>query len=220
MDVNNIPTSDKNLRDIMHNVFGGKCFWTGRKITKEEMVIDHVLPQLLGGKDSIYNYVITTQSINSKKATKVGDEIERILYIVKLCYAEKVKEKLENRIEPKKQKTQVHAQVRQGAVEILNSAFNEEGEIDEIINTWDKYTHEDINEDKKQRARRIIKKLLGNYCYDDVCFALQSYRSVVRKHPGTKYKQLFIDVITSIMLRDLLKFIISPSAEVYELNNL
>ena len=84
-------TDDWRLRDSIYKAFGGKCFYTGQKVRKEDMVIDHVVPKSLGGEDSVYNYVLTTKSINSQKSTRVDiDGVEPILYLIRIIYAPKV----------------------------------------------------------------------------------------------------------------------------------
>ncbi len=78
-DLENIKTSNNYLRKAMFKAFNGRCFYTGEKLTENEMIIDHVIPKSKGGKDSVYNYVITSQRINTKKNNKYNPELaERI----------------------------------------------------------------------------------------------------------------------------------------------
>ncbi|MDR7318942.1 HNH endonuclease domain-containing protein [Brevibacillus nitrificans] len=92
LDINaKISKSNPTLRKAIYKVHQGKCFYTGREIAFDDMVIDHILPVSKGGQDIISNYVPTTTEINSKKSSKVEEDlIERVLYINKLNYAESV----------------------------------------------------------------------------------------------------------------------------------
>jgi len=84
-------TDDWKLRDSIYKAFNGKCFYTSQKVRKEDMVIDHILPKSKGGEDSVYNYVLTSKEVNSKKGAKLNlDGIEPVLYLVKTIYAPKV----------------------------------------------------------------------------------------------------------------------------------
>ena len=87
----NYKTDDYKLREAIYKAFDGKCFYTSQEVRKEDMVIDHVVPKSKGGEDSIYNYVLTTSGVNSKKSGKIdNDGVEPILYLIKLVYAPKV----------------------------------------------------------------------------------------------------------------------------------
>jgi len=82
---------NKRLRDAIFKVFGGKCFYTGQKVTKDNMAIDHVIPKSKGGKDSIYNYVLTTQYINSQKRAALNEEkVTTVLYLIETVYAPRI----------------------------------------------------------------------------------------------------------------------------------
>jgi hypothetical protein len=105
MDLDNTPISNRKLRDAIYDAFEGKCFYTGQPVKKEDMVIDHIRPKDKGGKDSIFNYALTSKRLNAQKNTKVDDGmIDRMLYIVKLVYAPKVIKLLEvqGRVHPKR----------------------------------------------------------------------------------------------------------------------
>ena len=97
-------TDNEVLREAIYKAFGGKCFYTGQEIRKEDMVIDHIMPKSSGGEDSIFNYVLTTKGVNSSKTNKVDrDGIAPILYLVKMVYAPKVLRQIK-KLSPKKEK--------------------------------------------------------------------------------------------------------------------
>ncbi len=74
----NIKISDKKLRIAIYNAFDGKCFYTGRSISFEEMHIDHINPKSKGGKDCISNYVLSCGYINLKKFDTVSYNLIKI----------------------------------------------------------------------------------------------------------------------------------------------
>ena len=85
------------LRAAMLKVFGEKCFYSGQKVTEENMVIDHIVPKNKGGKDSVYNYALCSKSINSKKSDTIDkDGVAPVLYLIKMSYAPKVLSLLES----------------------------------------------------------------------------------------------------------------------------
>lgn len=53
---------------------GGICQYTGRKLTREEGNIDHVVPRSRGGKTSWDNCVLADKRINSRKADRLPHE--------------------------------------------------------------------------------------------------------------------------------------------------
>jgi len=84
-------TTDKRLREAMLQVFGNKCFYSGRPIENNNFEIDHIVPKSRGGEDSVYNYVLASKDINRKKRDRIDKEtIAKLLYIVKIVYAPKV----------------------------------------------------------------------------------------------------------------------------------
>ncbi|NJL70415.1 MAG: HNH endonuclease [Candidatus Competibacteraceae bacterium] len=52
----------------------GRCQYTGRKMSFDEMTLDHVKPQSQGGEDSWTNLVACSKEINTKKANKTPRE--------------------------------------------------------------------------------------------------------------------------------------------------
>ncbi len=64
------PSSDQiRLRD--NNV----CQYTGRKLKREEVSIDHVVPRSRGGDNSWHNLAVTSKDINTKKGNSLNEEI-------------------------------------------------------------------------------------------------------------------------------------------------
>ena len=83
--------SNKHLRKAMLKAFKGKCFYTGQEVTEDNMAIDHVIPRSRGGEDTIYNYVLTTRSLNGQKSAALDEnKLKSILYLVKTVYAPRV----------------------------------------------------------------------------------------------------------------------------------
>ena len=63
----------KKSRPTKFNVYerdGGVCQYTGKKLTRTEGNIDHVIPQSKGGKSSWENQVFCDKNVNSKKGSK------------------------------------------------------------------------------------------------------------------------------------------------------
>jgi hypothetical protein len=73
-----IPLSDKILRKAIYEAFDGKCFYTGRQVSFEEMHIDHINPRANGGTDCISNYVLSCNYINLKKNGYVFNDLIEI----------------------------------------------------------------------------------------------------------------------------------------------
>lgn len=51
------------------------CQYTGRKLSKHEISLDHVIPVSKGGKNTWENLVITSKEINSKKGNRFNHEL-------------------------------------------------------------------------------------------------------------------------------------------------
>lgn len=101
--------SNHNLRTAIYKVFGGRCFYTGRKVSEEDMVIDHVVPKSKGGEDSPYNYVLTTKDINSSKSDKIDlDGVDPILYLIRTVYAPKVLRLIKPKASGSKKRTTIY----------------------------------------------------------------------------------------------------------------
>jgi len=53
---------------------GGRCQYSGRKLTPAEANIDHVLPRSRGGRDDWANCVLSDRAINSRKGARTPAE--------------------------------------------------------------------------------------------------------------------------------------------------
>lgn len=70
MKVGKNPSSEQiRIRD------GDRCQYTGRKLKKEEITIDHVRPKSRGGDNSWENLVVSGRDINTMKGNKLNEEI-------------------------------------------------------------------------------------------------------------------------------------------------
>ena len=86
-----IPITDRLLRRAVFVAFGGKCFYSGRDVSFDEMHIDHIRPKSKGGQDCISNYALCCQEINFRKNGKHSDSFEQVVTeVVKLLFATKV----------------------------------------------------------------------------------------------------------------------------------
>jgi len=64
------PSSEQiRIRD------GNRCQYTGRKLKKDEVSIDHVLPRSKGGDNSWGNLVVTSKELNAMKGDKLNEEL-------------------------------------------------------------------------------------------------------------------------------------------------
>lgn len=89
-------TTDTDLRVAVFEAFKGKCFWSGRSVQIDLFHVDHVVPVAKGGKDEIENFVLSDPDINILKSDLLDPEfVERVLYIVRIVYAPRVKYVLE-----------------------------------------------------------------------------------------------------------------------------
>lgn len=58
---------------------GGVCQYTGVKLSKEEITVDHVMPRCRGGATSWDNCVVTSFKLNNKKGPKTPEEVDYTL---------------------------------------------------------------------------------------------------------------------------------------------
>lgn len=76
------------VRDAVYLAHKGKCFFTGRPVARDEMVIDHLVPVSRKGKDCFENYVLTFSDLNIGKSNKIDENrIDRMKSIIELVYA-------------------------------------------------------------------------------------------------------------------------------------
>jgi 5-methylcytosine-specific restriction endonuclease McrA len=65
----------KPSKDGIWNRDQGICQYTGKKLTKDQSTIDHVIPRSKGGLDTWTNMVVCDKSLNSKKGNKLNSEL-------------------------------------------------------------------------------------------------------------------------------------------------
>jgi len=103
----NIHVSDKALRKAIFSVFGGRCFYSGRDLNKDNFHIDHIVPKNKGGEDSVFNYVPCDSQINISKSNKYkSEDVVGVLYLIKTVYAQRVINRIKqiNEVEGRKLK--------------------------------------------------------------------------------------------------------------------
>ncbi len=54
---------------------GGICQYTGRKLSRHEANLDHVIPKSRGGENTWENVVLSDKNLNSKKGNKLNSEV-------------------------------------------------------------------------------------------------------------------------------------------------
>ena len=59
----------KKIRQAVYDKCGGHCAYCGREIAYDDMQVDHIHPQYLGGKDDIENLNPACRMCNGRKGT-------------------------------------------------------------------------------------------------------------------------------------------------------
>lgn len=72
--------SDPNYRETILKRENGECLYCRRKITKDNYVLDHLIPKLKGGDDSYRNIVAVCYECNSIKSGENANDFVRDLY--------------------------------------------------------------------------------------------------------------------------------------------
>lgn len=68
---------NKVLFPTKHNIWerdNWTCQYTGRKLTRDEISVDHIIPKSKGGQDTWFNLVACCKEINRKKADKMPED--------------------------------------------------------------------------------------------------------------------------------------------------
>lgn len=77
MNFNKMPMktfTNKPSRDGIWHRDQGVCQYTGKKLSKEQSTIDHVIPRSKGGEDLWTNMVLCSREINTKKGNMMNSE--------------------------------------------------------------------------------------------------------------------------------------------------
>ncbi len=61
-------------RDILFQEFENKCFYCGKKVTKEHVDVDHFIPWSFIKDDNIWNFVLACPECNRRKSDKLADK--------------------------------------------------------------------------------------------------------------------------------------------------
>ena len=64
----------KPSKDAIFARDGGRCQYTGKKLTREQFTVDHVVPKSKGGPDSWTNMVACDRDVNSRKGNMSNEE--------------------------------------------------------------------------------------------------------------------------------------------------
>lgn len=62
--------AEKALREA-HKLHGGECFYCKQEVAEDELTLDHVEPEALGGSSHFHNLVIAHQTCNIAKGHKI-----------------------------------------------------------------------------------------------------------------------------------------------------
>ena len=65
----------KPSNDAIYTRDNGSCQYSGKKLTREEFTIDHIIPRSRGGTDNWTNVVGCSKDINSKKGNRLNSEV-------------------------------------------------------------------------------------------------------------------------------------------------
>ncbi len=69
-----MKTSKLNRKGVWHRD-KGVCQYSGKKLTKDQGTVDHIIPKNKGGKDSWDNMVLCDKKINFSKGDKFNHEV-------------------------------------------------------------------------------------------------------------------------------------------------
>jgi hypothetical protein len=78
----NASTSNRAIRSAIYTAFEMRDFYSGQQLSKDEMVIDHLIPVSKNGPDNIFNYIPTTRRLNNKKINRVDNLM--IIFVLNL----------------------------------------------------------------------------------------------------------------------------------------
>jgi hypothetical protein len=187
-----ITISNPLVREAVYFAYKGRCFFTGRPIKRDKMVIDHLNPVSKGGIDSFSNYVLTFQDLNAGKSKKLDmDHLERMQSVVENVYAPRAAKIYERLVrikclkagrKPKDLKfirTRDLFWVEDRGIEVFsNSPLVTEDNINELLAQLEKFLE-------------IAKRDDCDYCFD--VWLTNELRKQIRSlwyHVGDKYFRL------------------------------
>lgn len=93
----------KGTRELIYKQAGGCCQLCGRKITYEQATLDHIIPLVMGGMDSVENLQLSCNQCNQLKGNILPEPFfdritEIFMYQMKKKYSSKIKWKVAHRI--------------------------------------------------------------------------------------------------------------------------
>lgn len=74
-------TSDKRCSIYEQCGCPSRCYYCGSELSKENFTIDHAVPWMRGGSDTIENYRICCLRCNSKKGMRTEEEFKRNIVV-------------------------------------------------------------------------------------------------------------------------------------------
>lgn len=83
----------KEVREMIYNTAIGRCALCGRKITYDNMTLDHIVPLAMNGADDVSNLQCTCEACNLFKGSVLPDDfMERITEIFMYQMEKKIKQ--------------------------------------------------------------------------------------------------------------------------------
>jgi hypothetical protein len=73
-----VNPNDEKIRSAIFLAYGGKCYYTKKKLHKRNFEIDHVYPVAKGGRDTLSNLVLCHPLYNEQKADNIPVELKQI----------------------------------------------------------------------------------------------------------------------------------------------
>lgn len=85
----------REVRELIYNNAEGKCVLCGRKITYDDMTLDHIKPLANGGKNTVTNLQCTCEACNKFKGSILPEDFrERVIEIFMYQTSENTKHKI------------------------------------------------------------------------------------------------------------------------------
>jgi hypothetical protein len=71
----------------VYKAFNGRCFYTSQPVSRQNFVVEHIVPRSQGGPDNLYNFALTSPRINTLKGGLLDHErVIGVLYTVGLRF--------------------------------------------------------------------------------------------------------------------------------------